>query len=256
MKKILCLLLILLFSGIQADASNIKFVQVDNLRFSENSEDSIQNLKTIINDINNQKDISFVIFTGNNIAKSEKNNLKKFLKTSKKLEAPFYVALGHKDLNQKKGLSKKAYIDIVKKTANRSVNSPNYVFVKKGVVFIVADGAKEVIPTPFGYYRDAVISWVDREIRKYPDKNIVILQHFPIYPPNENEAYRTFKADEYMKMLENHKNVKAVISGFGINSENDVDGIKHITTASYPAYRIIEIIDCDTPNPTIWSTLK
>lgn len=255
MKKILCLCFIFLISTIGVFASDVKFVQIDSLKFSPNSEESVDNFKNVISEINKQKDVSFVIFTGDNIAKSDEKYLVSFLKKAKHLKAPYYIALGHKDLNKKKGLSKNAYTETVRKITHRNIK-PNYTFSKKGVLFIVADGAKEFIATPFGYYRENVIDFVDQELTKNAKKNVVILQHFPIYPPSESESYKTYKADEYFQMLHKHNNIKAIVSGFGINSENDADGIKHITTAGYPKYRIIEIIDCTSSNPTIWSTLK
>ena len=60
-----------------------------------------------------------------------------------------------------------------------------------------------------------------------------------------------------MTVLAVHKNVRAVISGhFGVNSEKNVDNVMHITTAGLPYYRIIDLMDYDTPNPTIWAQLK
>ena len=256
MKKILGLCFVIMFSAISVFASDVKFVQIDNLKFLPDAEASVNGFKETINEINKEKNLDFVIFTGNNIAKSDKEFLKAFLKQAKKLNSPYYVALGHKDLNKKKGLSKAAYIKIVKRHTFKNINSPNYVFMKKGIVFIVADGAKEFIATPFGYYRESAINYVDRELNKHKKNNAVILQHFPVYPPDDSEGYRTYNAQAYMKMLETHNNVKAVVSGFGINSENDINGIKHITTASYPKYRIIEIIDSRNSAPTIWTSLK
>lgn len=256
MKKFLCICFAFLFSSMKIFASDIKFVQIDSLKYSPYSQESVDTFKNIISEINKQKGIDFVVFTGNNIAKSDEIYLKSFLKNAKKLHSSFYVALGHKDVNKKKGLSKAMYMNIVRKNTHINKKSPNYAFSKKGVLFIVADGSKEFIPTPFGYYRENAIKYVDSELTKNSKKNVVILQHFPIYPPNDSESFKTYKADEYLKMLEEHKNVKAIISGFNTDSENDVDGIKHITTSNYPKYRIIEIIDCTSDNPTIWSTLK
>lgn len=256
MKKILCLCLMFLLSAFKAFASDIKFVQIDDLRYSPLSEDSVNNFKNTVNEINKLKGVDFVVFTGNNIAKSDKEFLKAFLKRANKLHSPYYIALGHKDLNKKKGLSKAAYMEMVMRSSHKNVKNPNYVFKKKGVVFLVSDGAKEFIATPFGYYRDSVISWADKEIKRHHKNNVIVLQHFPVYPPNESEAFRTYKGEEYLKMLETHGNVKAVVSGFNINSENDINGIKHITTAGYPHYRIVEVIDGKGKEPTIWSTLK
>ena len=256
MKKFLSLCLTFLFSTIYVFASDIKFVQIDNLKYNPMAEESVSNFTNTIDEINKLKDIDFVIFSGNNIAKSDEQYLEEFLKKANKLHSPYYVALGHKDLNKKKGLSKNAYMRIVRNKTHKNINNSSYVFNKKGVTFIVADGAKEFIATPFGYYRDSVINYVDRELRKHSKSNAVILQHFPIYPPDSSEKYRTYNVENYIKILGDHTNLKAVISGFGINSENEINGIKHITTADYPKYRIIEIIDCKNSNPTIWTTLK
>ncbi len=256
MKKVLCLCFLLLFSSLKVQASDIKFVQIDNLKYSPNSETSVKEFSTAINEINKIKNLDFVVFSGNNIVKSDKKYLEAFLKKANKLDCPYYIALGHKDLNKKKGLSKAAYIEIVKKHTFRNINNPSYTFTKKGIAFVIADGAKEFIATPFGYYRDSVITYIDKELTKHKKNNVIILQHFPVYPPNNSEGYRTYNVQEYNRMLSNHTNVKAIVSGFGINSENDVNGIKHITTADFPKYRIIEVIDCTSENPTIWSTLK
>ena len=256
MKKFLCICFVFLFTAIKSYASDIKFIQIDNLMLNPYSEDSIKDFQNTVKEINKQKNVGFVIFTGNNIAKSDNKYLITFLKKADKLNKPYYIALGHKDLNKNKGLSKAEYIKNVKKHTHKNIKSSNYFFIKKDVIFIVADGAKELIQTPFGYYRDNVIEFVDEVLTKYSSKNAIILQHFPIYPPEQKEAYYTYKGNEYLEMLSRHKNVKAVISGFGINSENDINGIKHITTANYPQYRIIDIIDCNTDNTTIWSTLK
>ncbi len=256
MKKILNFLILFLFSINSVIASDIKFIQIDSLKFSSASEHAVNDFKNLIDDINKQKNVNFIIFSGDNIAESNKVFLKEFLKCANKLKMPYYIALGHKDVNKNKGLSKLDYMNNVKKYSHNKFNSPNYSFTKGNVAFIVADGSKEFIATPFGYYKDDVVDWLNQEITKFSKKNVIILQHFPIYPPAEKEAYYTYKADEYIKMLSNHKNVKAVISGFGINSENYFNGIKHISTASYPKYRIVEVFDADTNEPTIWSTLK
>ncbi len=256
MKKLFCFSFAFLLSAFGVLANEVKFVQIDNLKYSPNSKDFVSGFEKTIESINKEKNLDFVIFTGNNIASPNEKCLKAFLKKAKKLNTPFYIALGHKDLHRKKGLSKVDYIKIVNKNNLRNINSPNYVFKKKDVVFVVADGSKEFIATPFGYYREEVIDWLDKTLTKYSNKHVVIIQHFPIYPPAEAEAYRTYKADEYFKMLSNHKNVISIVSGFDINAENDVNGIKHITTTGYPKYRIIEILDCETDSPTIWSTLK
>ena len=51
--------------------------------------------------------------------------------------------------------------------------------------------------------------------------------------------------------------MKALVAGhFGVNKEEMVNGILHISTQNAPTYRVIDILDYDTENPTFWSTIK
>ena len=259
MKKFVSLIFIFLISAITVFANDLKFVQVDGVRFNPNDNKTIQTLENIVQDINQQKDIKFVVFSGNNISKADRKYLKAFLKTANKLKTPYYVILGNKDVNKHKGFGKADYIKTLRLYAktHRMIRQPNYVFEKDKNIFIVVDGSKEVITTPNGYYRPEVLDWLDEQLTKYFDKNVVVLQHYPIVPPSEKETYYTFKPEEYLKILAKHNNVKAVIAGhFGVNKEETVNGILHISTSEAPQYRIIEMIDCDTDTPTFWSTLK
>ena len=63
--------------------------------------------------------------------------------------------------------------------------------------------------------------------------------------------------ENYLKVLAGHKNVKAIISGhFGVNNQKNFNGVEHISTAGVPYYRIIDVMDSETTNPTIWAQLK
>ena len=144
-----------------------------------------------------------------------------------------------------------------KKLPNYKHEDINYTFERGGMIFLVADGAKDVIPSTIGYYKNDVTEWVDATLDLYPKKNVIILQHFPIVPPEKKENYITFKGDKYVEMLSKHNNVKALIAGhFGVNKEETVNGIVHISTAPVPYYRIIDITDCTSQNPEIWAQVK
>ena len=106
-------------------------------------------------------------------------------------------------------------------------------------------------------YKENVILWLDEQLDDYVNKNVIILQHYPIVPPAQKETHYTYKADEYLRLLSEHKNVKAVIAGhFGVNKEEIVDGILHVSTKNAPNYRVIDILDYETETPTFWSTIK
>ena len=256
MKRLLSLFLTFLFFVSAVQAKDLRFAQISDARFSHASENTA--LKEAVKDINKQKDVEFVVFTGDNISKPSEELLKSFLEEAKKLKCPFYIVLGDKDVNKLKHLSKADYIKTIKKNVRKyKPEKPNYTFEKDGVVFIVADGSKEVIPGTNGYYKDDVLAWLDGELAKYPENHVIIFQHFPLIPPEAKETYYTFKPENYMAVLAKHKNVKAIISGhFGVNSEKNLNGITHITTAGLPQYRIIDLMDYDTENPSIWAQLK
>ena len=252
-KKFFSLFFVSLLFCSTAFAKDLRFVQIDGARYSK--EYNSETLKKVIDNVNNQQDIDFIVFTGDNINKPDVQILKDFLSEAKKLKKPFYVVIGDKDANKHKDLSKKDYQNILrKKVRNIKAKETSYVFEKEGVVFFVVDGAKDVIPSTNGYFKDDVVEWVDANLDLYSNKNVVILQHFPLIPPEENENYMTFKPQKYIEVLQKHKNVKAVISGhFGVNKEETVNGITHITTAPVPCYRIIDIMDCDSQNPEFWA---
>lgn len=255
MNKFLGTCLVFLISVSAAFSADMRFIQVDDLLYSPDN----TKFEKMINNINKQKDVEFIVFTGNNISKPDIEYLQSFLKTAKKLKKPYYIIIGNKDVNKQKDLSKAEYMKIVSRSAHthKRIKTPNYVFEKNGVVFIVVDGSKDVIPSSMGYYKTDVMDWLNKQLNFYHNKNVVILQHFPIVPPAQKESHYTFKADEYLQFLVKHKNVKAVISGhFNTNNEQTVNGIVHISTADAPVYRIIDILDYDTKKPVFWSVIK
>lgn len=256
MKKFLSFVLTSLIFTSAVFAKDLRFVQVSDVRYSHT--DKNHALANMIKDINKQKNVQFVVFTGDNIDKPSPYDLEGFLNEAQKLNCPFYIVLGDKDVSKHKHMSKAEYIKTVKKQVKRyKPESPNYTFEKNNIIFIVVDGAKDVVPGTNGYYKDTVLEWLDTELSNYPKNNVVILQHFPIIPPSKKESYYTFKPELYMQVLSKHTNVKAVISGhFGVNSEKTINGIRHITTAGGSEYRIIDILDCDTQTPTFWAQLR
>ncbi|MBR2430787.1 metallophosphoesterase [bacterium] len=256
MKKFLISFIFLLISSTLVFSADMRFIQVDGVLYESKYP---QKLSSLIEKINQEKGVEFIVFSGNNIAKPNRDELKNFLKEAKKLKKPYYIVLGQKDVNKNKDLGKDDYIKIVKKNvrAHKFISSPNYVFKKKDLIFIVADGSKEIVPTSSGYYKEDVILWLDEQLDKYNDKKVIILQHYPLIPPVKKETHYTYKAEDYLKLLSEHNNVKALVAGhFNVNKEEMVNNIIHISTKNAPTYRIIDILDYDTPEPIFWSVIK
>jgi len=256
MKKLSLLLLSLFLLSSNVLAKDLRFVQITDVRYSKDN--NSETLKKVIKNVNKEQNVDFVVFTGDNLERPDMKNLEDFISQAKKLHRPFYVIIGDKDVNKHKDMSKKVFQKYLKKKLSNYKNTDlNYTFSKSGVVFMVVDGAKDVIPSTNGYFKDDVVEWVDANLDLYNKKNVVILQHFPLIPPEDNESYMTFKAQKYLEVLRKHKNVKAVVAGhFGVNKEQTVDGIVHISTSPVPNYRVIDILDCTSQNPTFWAEVK
>ncbi len=259
-------LVLFVFTNSKVFAENIRFVQVADAHLTVGSEYSMNVLKSAVDDINKQSGISFVVFTGDNINNPKEENLREFVSIVSKLNVPYYVVLGNHDVYKSNGLSKVRYYEILReRNLLYPQRKPNYKFTKNGFVFLVVDGAKEVIPGSVGYYREDTLAWLEKELTKNAKKDVVILQHFPVeYPEgsdNRLRTHRTYKVEEYQALLSKHHNVLAVISGhFHVNSENMKDGVYHISSPSLlglpNAYKIIDIVTTKEFSPIIYTQLR
>jgi len=247
-------------------ADNIKFVQMADAHLSADNPYTIKVLESAIEDINKQTGISFVVFTGDNIANPKEENLREFVKAVRKLKVPYYVALGNHDVYKSGGLSKVRYYEILRE--NNPLfpqRKPNFEFHRNGFIFLTVDGAKEVIPGSVGYYRADTLKWLEKELQQNKKRDVVILQHFPVeYPEgveNRLKTHKTYKIEDYQELLSKYHNVLAVISGhFHVNSENMKDGVYHISSPSIlsmpNSYKVIDIIITKEFSPIIYTQLR
>lgn len=236
-------------------AKDLKFVQITDSHFSnlglefsirdiENSKSYLQ--KTIM-DINSIPNVDFVVFNGDNIDQPNSDELKIFLKIANQLKAPYYIVIGNHEVFKSQRFTKKDYMQTVRRySKNCRARTPNYVFEKNGIVFIVVDGAKEIIPGPAGYYKKDTLVWLDKELTKYKNKKVIILQHFPIVDPYYNRSHTTYNVQSYQEVLKKHSNVIAIFSGhYHANGEKMVDGVYHVSTPALVEaphnYKVVEI---------------
>ena len=263
MKKIF-ILIATFFIGFfsSAFAGEIKFVQVADPHVTAGNKYSLNVLKAAIEDINKLDNISFVVFTGDNIDSSKPENHEAFLKIINKLKIPYYIVIGNHDVFKSNGLSKKEYISAIKKhNWFYGPSKPNYVFKKGEFVFVVVDGAKETIPGTGGYYRPATLDWLDKQLTKYRKKKVVIFQHFPLIPPKDAKTHRVYQPENYFEVLNRHDNVIAIISGhYHVNKEKMENGIYHVSspcllTPPNP-YKIIDIVTTKGFSPMIYTQIK
>ena len=250
-----------LFCG-EVPAKDIKFVQITDVHYTVQNEYSGEALAGAIEEINKLENVAFVIFTGDNIGSPRKDNLVGFVRTANKLNVPYYLVIGNHDVYKTNGMSKVNYIDIVKdNNILYKPSKPNYVFKKNGFVFIVVDGAKEIIPGSIGYYRDSTLEWLDKQLKKYKKRPVIICQHYPLIEPKEHKSHRTYQPEKYFEVLNKNKNVIAIISGhYHVNGEKMQDGIYHISTPALinppNYYKVIDIVTTPGFSPMIYTELK
>ncbi|MFA7659472.1 MAG: metallophosphoesterase [Candidatus Gastranaerophilaceae bacterium] len=236
-------------------AKDIKFIQVTDSHYSSIGEEYTQKevensqsvLEKTIKDINSVPNVDFVVFTGDNIDTANCADLKSFLTLANKLNIPYYIVIGNHEVFKSQKLDKQEYMAIVRKYSKScKPGSANYVFRKNGLVFLVVDGAKEVIPGPAGYYKKDTLKWLDKQLTKYKREKVVIFQHFPIVAPYYNRTHTTYNVKDYEAILKKHSNVIAIFSGhYHANGEVKRDGIYHVSTPALVEpphnYKIIEI---------------
>lgn len=265
---ILFLTVILITSHVLA--KEVKFIQISDSHFSNNKSEAtqreVENSKSVLEktiaDINTIPDVDFVMFTGDNIDQANTDDLKTFLKMANKLKFPYCVVIGNHEVFKSQDLTKKEYMKIVSKYSKTCrPKGPNYVFFKNGFVFIVVDGAKEVIPGPAGYFKQDTLKWFDKKLTQYKGHDVIVFQHFPIVDPYFNRTHTTYNKKEYEEVLKKHKNVIAIFSGhYHANGEQMVNGVYH---ASAPAlvesphnYKIVEIEIKQNQAPEIYTRLR
>ncbi|MBQ2611184.1 metallophosphoesterase [bacterium] len=243
-------------------ADEIRFAQVTDVHYSLNNEYKQKVLTETVKSLNSDPDLKFVVFTGDNIDTAKESVLYEFLKIIQRLNKPYYLVIGDHDVFKSNGLSKERYVEIINEhKLFRNIKGPNYAFKKDGFVFIVVDGAKEVIPGTVGYYKKETLDWLEVQLKKYSKYPVVICQHFPIVAPKEVKSHSTYQAEKYIELIDKHENVIAVLAGhYHTNGEKMLNGVYHITSPSLivdpPSYKVITIVTTKGFSPMIYTELK
>lgn len=208
------------------------------------TKESIENYNMLIDSINKDNQIDFVVFTGDNIDKANIDLLEIFLKMTRKFDVPYYVQIGNHDCLKPLGLSKKKYIETLNKYSLFKYKTFNYIVKKGDFVFVFLDGSKEMLPSSNGYFKEDTLIWLDKTLTKYQNKNIIIFQHYPMYKLSENHNHNLYNPEPYQDLLKKHKNVKAVYAGhYHKLEEKYTDGILNVTAppAKYKSSEYMKI---------------
>ncbi len=245
-----------------AKAKTIKFVQVSDVHYATGNEHIAESMDILVNDVNGIKDLDFVIFTGDNIDSPNVKSLHEFLKKANKINVPHYFVIGNHDVSTNSKLDKDKYFDIIRyHNWFYPAWKPNYTFKKNGILFVVVDGAKQVIPGPNGYYKKDTLEWLDKILTKNAKKPVVVIQHFPVVEPKKSNSHKTYRAEDYLAILDKHENVIAVVAGhYHLNKEEMRNGVYHVASPSFAEephyYKLIEIVDTKNFLPMIFTQLR
>lgn len=224
-------LLLYLGSSILLKAQESKdllhFVQISDTHLQKpNSKDaerllgsSEKLLKDAVNQINEIKDLDFVLSTGDQVDVPEEKLVDKYIEITMSSKYPWYVILGNHDVSVNGGLGKKGFIKKFNSLEN-SISfpgnmtyfsfSPNDKFT-----FICLDGTTEKVVTAHGQIDDEQLEWLKNEIEANKNKYVIVALHFPIIEPYKSQTHYILEPDrtKLLDLLEDYKNVVGVFTG-------------------------------------------
>lgn len=253
-----------MFCKVSAYASQLKFAQITDIHFSSsgvqqenNSRDvskTRQSLMWAVRSLNN-KNPKFVVFMGDNIDKSNEEDIIEFLQIVKKLKMPYYITYGNHDAHEMSGVKKDDFWKIVKKYNKNNKSKHGYYSFSpnKNFLCIVLDGSVPFVPSSHGIYSEEQLKWFDKTLKKNKNKKVMIFQHFPLIDPDNHPSHSLLNKKEYQEVIDKHSNIISISSGHFHKKNLIVDekGIHHISSpalvSKHHPYEIITIDYSKTP---------
>lgn len=187
------------------------FAQITDVHLNNSgSQKPLEYLKTSIDDINANKDIDFVLVTGDLADNGDNASLNTFAETIKTLNKPYYVIPGnHETTWSESGMAQ----------FSRLFGSERFEFVHKGIMFL-GFNTGPFIKMALGHVAPQDLQWVANEVRtKAEGRPVFIITHYPIQPGDVDNWYQT---TDSLRRLD----VKVLIGGhYHRNMALSYDGI-------------------------------
>ncbi len=261
LKKIIFIFIYVVFANTMF-ADTLKFVQISDVHTSEkgikyngrNLDNSQTNLRNAVKNINNDKSIQYVFFTGDSVDKSTANLYKIFFDIVNDLNKPYYMAPGNHDVIYGGEMDKAHSINIIKEYSYAHQNSGNFaVNLNEYFTAVMLDGTYDDRVSSQGYISDNTLNWLDNVLEENRNKNVLIFQHFPVVEPaketNYSHPHNIVNKKKLIKVLKKHGNVVLISSGhYHVKGEFKKYGVKHYSTPALfltPSYYREVIIDYD-----------
>lgn len=244
--------------GLQSYSStaSLKFAQVSDAHFYTGANnttykmvgESPKLLDDVIEQINETPNVSFVMFTGDQIDKPFEKELSAFLPHTEKLNVPWYFAFGNHDTMYGGYLTPRVYMDLVNNyNKNYKFEKSYYSFVpQKGYKAIVLDTIIRDRLTTNGKLGDEQLQWLDNELANSKKDTVLIFMHVPILEPFNSPNHRLLDADKAEEILNKYNNPIAVFQGHYHSAKiTQKDNILYVSCPSmvtYPnAFRMITV---------------
>lgn len=252
-------LFVLVDSAVAKDLSHIKFAHLSDVHVDVYAKQlksrrlypySTKLLKDAVKQINSIDDLDFVVLSGDLTNTPKPANLDQFIKIVSVFKKPWYASPGNHDLSGTTPVYRKKFFETLH-SANQAIPSNQFyyeVFPAKDYVFLMMNGVIMDKISAHGYFSDKELSWLDSKLSEYWNKKVVIVQHFPVVPPSKSEDHYILNQQEYMNVLDRHKNVLAVLSGhYHVTKITKFNNVMHVSTPAlieYPdAFRVITITE-------------
>ena len=232
MKRLFLSILIIFIFLYQTNAQTFKFAHVTDTHVG--SETGEADLRRTIEDINNQKDLDFALFTGDITEMGTNKELETAGKLIRNLEIPYYIIPGNHDT----GWSESGGAGFI-----TEFNNDKFVFEHKDYKFIGCASGPYVRMSDGHIPRDAIV-WLDSVLAHTSrEKRIIFVNHYPL----DNSLDNWYEAIDRLKEY----NTQFAICGHGHrNKIFDFEGIPGIMGRSnlragdeVGGYNIVEIAE-------------
>ena len=176
-------------------------------------------LTDAVSEINEIKDLDFVLSTGDQVDVPDEKLVDKYIDIVMSSKSPWYVLLGNHDVSVNGGLGKKGFIKKFTEVENSISFTGNMTYFSfspnEKFTFICLDGTTEKVVTALGQIDDEQLQWLKDELEKNKDKYVIIALHFPVIEPYKSKDHFIVEPDrtKLLEIVENYKNVIGVFSG-------------------------------------------
>ena len=197
----ICMTIALMW-GLQAcsNVSALRFVQLSDIHFLENGSnttfkmigESPRLLDDAVAQINEIKDVDFVMFTGDLIDKPFEKELRAVLPHVQQLNYPWYFTFGNHDRCVGGYLTSDVYLKMLREAnPDFKFDNPYYTFIpKKGYRVIVLDDIITTEITSQGYIDEKQLKWLKKELDRAKNDTVLIFMHVPIIEPFASPNHR------------------------------------------------------------------